>query len=246
MEQTFVIHKKKLYEEVMEQISRMIKSEEYKAGERLPSLKELSSMFQVGQPTVREALSVLVAAGVIEIRHGSGIFIRQYNEDSVSDVTAAFEKVDAERLIYWLEYRRAVEVEIAGLAAARRTQHDIQFIEEAQLNLEQETRDGKVGAYWEYQFHHRLALATHNPIFSQAITATEEILRQYFELSKNQTFEPSRIEVVSKEHREILLPIIAGDSLEAKKAMLNHIENVRKRAKILSNMSPELLSRLRN
>ncbi len=237
MQQTFAIHKKKLYEEVIDQISLLIKREDYKAGDRLPSLKELSNMFQVGQPTVREALSVLVAAGVIVIRHGSGIFVSKFNEDNVSGVTSSLEKVDGKKLLYWLEYRRAVEVEAAGLAAIRRTESDIKSIEEALDSLEQETREGKVGSYWEYEYHHRVSLATHNPIFAQAVTTTEEILHQYFELSKKQTYKyPSRTEVVANEHREILQCIIQSKPSEAKEAMLNHIENVRKRISILSDM----------
>lgn len=237
MEESFVIHKKKLYEEVMEQISRLIKSEEYKAGDRLPSLNELSKMFQVGKPTVREALSVLVAAGVVEIRHGSGIFVRKFSQENVLGVTTSLLNIEGETLLYWLEYRRAVEVEVAGLAAQRRNEFDIKSIEEAKYNLEQETKEGKVGSYWEYEFHHRIALASHNPIFAQAITTTEDILHQYFELSKKQTFEiPSRAEVVSNEHNEILQSIIKGQPIEAKKAVLNHIENVRKRIKKLSSL----------
>jgi GntR family transcriptional regulator, transcriptional repressor for pyruvate dehydrogenase complex len=234
MSQNFAIHKKKLYEEVMEQISLLIEREAYKAGDRLPSLKELSQMFQVGQPTVREALSVLVAAGVIEIRHGSGIFVTEFSQDNVSGVTSSFDKVNAERLIFWLEYRRAVEVEAAGLAAIRRTEFDIKSIEEAQNSLEQETREGKVGSFWEYEFHQRIANATHNPIFAQAITTTEEILHQYFEISKNQTFASSRHTIIANEHKEILQAIINVQPQEAKRAMLNHIENVQKRTKILS------------
>lgn len=236
MQQNFIIQKKKLYEEVMEQISRMIKQEEYKAGDRLPSMNELSSMFQVGKPTVREALSVLESAGVIEIRHGSGIFVRKFNGDTASEFLASLEKVEGQKLIYWLEYRRAVEVEVAGLAAIRRNEFDIKSIEEALISLEKETLEGKVGSYWEYEFHRRIALATHNPIFAEAVSSTEEILKQYFEISKNQTFEiPSRPKVISSEHREILRSIINGQPIEAKKAMLTHIENVTKRAKSLSN-----------
>jgi GntR family transcriptional repressor for pyruvate dehydrogenase complex len=236
MQQNFIIQKKKLYEEVMEQISRMIKQEEYKAGDRLPSMTELSSMFQVGKPTVREALSVLETAGVIEIRHGSGIFVRKFKGDNTSDLLPSLEKVEGEKIQYWLEYRRAVEVEIAGLAAIRRNEYDIKSIEEALYSLEQETLEGKVGSYWEYEFHRRIALATHNPIFAQAVTSTAEILKQHFELSKKQTFEvPSRPMVISSEHREILRSIVSGQPIEAKKAMLAHIENVMRRARNLNN-----------
>lgn len=236
MELNFVIHKRKLYEEVVEQISRLITKGDYKAGDRLPSLNELSHLFEVGKPTVREALSVLTAAGVVEIRHGSGIFVRKFNQDEdYTGLSSPLYGVEGKKILHWLEYRRAVEVEAAGLAAIRRTERDILAIKEAKDSLDQETTEGKVGSYWEYEFHHRIALAAHNPIFTQAITTTAEIIRQYSALSKQQIHAPSRFEAIFHEHQEILDAIIDSDPIESKRAMLNHIEKVRNRTKYFTN-----------
>ncbi|MCL4514688.1 MAG: FadR family transcriptional regulator [Firmicutes bacterium] len=230
----FVVHKKKLYEEVMEQISKLIESRNYETGDRLPSLQELSEMFGVGKPTLREALSVLGATGALEIRHGSGIFIKRLPLNPRYDLLAQLPEVESQQLLHWLEFRRAIEVEAAGLAARRRSEEDVAAIEEAQKRLEEEVNRGGIGAEWDYQFHYRIALATHNPIFAQPAATTSYILRQYFELSLRQSMAmPWRREVVKTEHNQILESIKRGKAREARRAMLEHINNVEIKVKLL-------------
>lgn len=77
---------------------------------------------------------------------------------------------------------------------------------------------------------------TYNPIFSQAITMTSGILKQYFELSLRQSLAlPSRRGVVTTEHREIIECLQYKDSEGAKKAMLRHIDNVERKVKLFSD-----------
>ena len=236
----YAIQKKKLYEEVMDQISKLIASGEYKVGDRLPSLQELSEMFEVGKPTLREALSVLASAGVVEIRHGSGIFVHRTGTEEIPS-SVFLGSVERDNLLSWLEFRQAIEGEAARLAAIRREDSDLIQIEEAQDQLEAEINQGRIGAEWDYLFHERIALATHNPIFSQAITTTADILKQYFELSLRQSLAmPSRRGVVMTEHREILAYLQRQDSVGAREAMLRHLENVEKKVKVLSLKNREV------
>lgn len=230
----YAIQKKKLYEEVMEQINKLIASGEYRIGDKLPSLQELSEMFEVGKPTLREALSVLASAGIVEIRHGSGIFVNRIGSEEIS--SAVFlGSVERDNLLSWLEFRQAIEGEAARLAAFRRDKLDLRQIKEAQEHLEEEISQGHIGADWDYLFHERIALATHNPIFAQAITTTADILKQHFEVSLRQSLAmPSRRGMVIAEHREILDFIHRQDSEGARIAMLRHLENVEKKVKVLS------------
>lgn len=230
----YAITKKKLYEVVLDQITELIENGEYGVGDKLPSLQELSGMFEVGKPTLREALSVLASAGVLEIRHGSGIYVLRTSKDKIPGVH--LDRVDRDNLLNWLEFRRALEGETARLAAERCNAEDLRQIEEAQLYLEEEINQGRNGAEWDYLFHKRIALATHNPIFSQAITTTEDILKQYFELSIKQSLAlPSRREVVKSEHRELIEYLQLQDSEGAKNAMLRHIDNVEMKVKLFSD-----------
>ncbi|GEA17453.1 MAG: GntR family transcriptional regulator, transcriptional repressor for pyruvate dehydrogenase complex [Moorella sp. (in: firmicutes)] len=238
VENSFAVRKKKLYEEVMEQISRLIESGNYNVGDRLPSLQELSEMFAVGKPTLREALSVLAAIGTLEIRHGSGIFIKRLPLKPHYEILSRLGEVDNEKLLYWLEFRRAVEVEAARLAAERRDENDIRAIEEAEGRMEEGIRQGKVASREDYLFHYRIAQATHNPIFTQISMTNEPMLQQYFELSLRQSLAtPWRRELVIEEHREIIDSIKKGRPHEARRAMLEHITNVIRKVQLLEGMS---------
>lgn len=233
----YAIAKKKLYEEVMDQILKLVTNGGYKVGDRLPSLQELSDMFGVGKPTLREALSVLAATGILEIRHGSGIFVRKLFDDHVYDAAAQIGKIEGESLIYWLEYRRAIEVEAAALAAIRRNEFDIRSMEEAHKGLEADALLGKTETKWDFLFHQRIALATHNPIFTKSVATTYDLFHHYFELSLKQTLAiPSRREIVTQEHWDILAAIKKGEPPAAQKAMLRHIDNIAKKVKLLSDL----------
>jgi GntR family transcriptional regulator, transcriptional repressor for pyruvate dehydrogenase complex len=235
----YAIHKKKLYEEVMDRITKLIENSEYRIGDRLPSVQELSEMFEVGKPTLREALSVLASAGIVEIRHGSGIYIQRIGKEELTSIQLGL--VERDNLLGWLEFRRAIEAETARLAAERRNEDDLKQIMEAQAGLEAELSQGGIAAEWDYRFHERIALATHNPIFAQAIATTEDILKEYFELSLRQSKAmPSRPRVVITEHRSILDAIRLQNSTGARDAMLCHIDNVEKKVIILSGLSDGL------
>lgn len=237
MNRRFIIRKKKLYEDVIDQIIRLVETQNYQVGDRLPSLQELSEMFRVGKPTLREALCVLASTGALEIVHGNGIFIRRLPLKPYDRILVPLDDIDNEQLLYWLELRRAIEVEAAALAAERRQESDLQYIEEAQLKLEEELREGnsKTIADWDYQFHHRIVLATHNPIFIQAATTIAQTLQQYFEPTSRQSMAiPWRKELVASEHRKILEQIKNSRPREARRTMLEHITNVERKVCLLN------------
>lgn len=226
----YKIEKRKLYEEVKEQILKLIVNSEYAVGDRLPSLLELSEMFAIGKPTLREALSVLCSNGVLEIRHGSGIYLKRLGEPEHQENPLFLGEVESNNLLSWLEFRKSIEVSTAGLAAQRRTEEDLLSIEEANRNMEQEIASGRIGAAWDYQFHERIALASHNCIYAQVIKTTEHILKHYFESNLKQTFGmPTRRNLVAVEHREILDCIRKGLFSEAQEAMMRHLMNVERK-----------------
>ncbi|OIQ07711.1 HTH-type transcriptional regulator LutR [Moorella thermoacetica] len=232
----FLIRKKKLYEEIVEQITRLIKTGNYKIGDRLPSFQELSEMFGVGKPTLREALSVLASSGVLEIRHGNGTFIKRLPLDP-EDIPAQLGEVEGEKLLFWLEYRRAIETEAASLAAERRSEADIAAMEEAEQRLEGEIALGAITVDPDYQFHYCIARATHNPIFAQAYTTIAPMMHEYFQLSLRygRTL-PWHRELVVGEHRDILECIRKGQPREARRAMIKHINNVAGRVRLLESL----------
>src|SRR5450755_2759143 len=114
--------RRKLTETVAQQLLAAIRG--LPPGTRVPSERELTKHLGVGRSTVREALNGLAMLGVVEIRHGQGVFVTgdpsQLSEPSA--ITAALERGVTNEFI---EARLIVEVEVARLAARRRTDEDL-------------------------------------------------------------------------------------------------------------------------
>lgn len=79
------IHTKNNYQHIVEQIKQMILNEELAVGDRLPSERDLSEMYQVSRASVREALKALETFGLVESRHGGGNFIVNNLKEQMSD-----------------------------------------------------------------------------------------------------------------------------------------------------------------
>ena len=113
--------RKKLAETVAQQILEAVR--DLPAGTRLPPERELTKRMGVGRSTVREALNGLAMMGVVEIRHGQGVFVAEPPADRAGDLERSLPpKAITDEL---LEARRIVEVELARLAAERRTEDDL-------------------------------------------------------------------------------------------------------------------------
>lgn len=138
-------------------------------GTRVPSERRLMQELGVGRSTVREALNGLALLGVIEVRHGQGAFV-------VDDSTAPGESGALEAALErgvtkeFIEARLVVEVEVARLAAQRRTDEDLRLIEET-LDVQQRRLDGDLEPLMDVaaNFNIVLAEAAHNEVLAGII-----------------------------------------------------------------------------
>ncbi|MEC0089250.1 FadR/GntR family transcriptional regulator [Paenibacillus macquariensis] len=146
---------RKLVDLVLIELKRRIVSKEFTLGDRLPSEFELMTEYGVGRSTVREAVKILVHAGLLKIQHGQGTFV-VYNEDEVSDDLSSGENLNETRII--------LEQAIVKLAAERRTEDDLIKL---RLYLDQRNDELQKGNYSAYiredlAFHLAVAKAAHN------------------------------------------------------------------------------------
>lgn len=210
--------RQKLTETVAQQLLEAIG--ELEPGARVPSERELIRELGVGRSTVREALNGLALLGLVEIRHGQGVFVAERkDEDGGLDALqrALMKGVTQE----FLEARLVVEVEIVGLAALRRTEADLQRILETIEQLEQ-ARGAPVEQALKpaSDFNVAVAEAAHNEV----LAGIEEsfvglMIERASELYDTDDFRTWDIE----EHRLILDAIRDGDAALAKERMRNHI-----------------------
>jgi len=131
---------KRVYMKIVEQVQDLIKEGKLKLGDKLPPEHILAEKFGTSRPSVREALSALEILGVIESRGGKGNFIKG-NLNSPLYEQRFRELQEEESPFELLEARKAVETEIAGLAAEKATPEDIREIEEALDRMENALND---------------------------------------------------------------------------------------------------------
>ena len=177
------ISSRKIYEEIASQIKQQIVSGRLIPGEKLPSTRELSEMYQVGRSTVREALGALKAIGLLEIHQGEGSFVRTIKSEEMNMPSLESLLMNRETILELLEARKSLEVSNAALAAEKRTEEDLLNFEQILKAMEQGHGDEAKGEKADILFHLTLAKATHNSIMRRLL----ETISSQMELAIRET-----------------------------------------------------------
>lgn len=218
--------RRKLTETVAEQLLAAIR--DLPAGTKVPSERELVKGLGVGRSTVREALNGLAMLGIVEIRHGQGVFVTGTAEaapaDEPSSLTAALERGVTHEFV---EARLIVEIEVARLAALRRTDEDLARIAAA-LEEQAARLRGDVDALIDVaaSFNVLLAEAAHNEVLR---AMTETFVSLMLERAPRIYGLDGFAEWDLQEHRGIFDAVRAGDPERARELMRVHIEELAKR-----------------
>ncbi|WP_327354903.1 FadR/GntR family transcriptional regulator [Streptomyces sp. NBC_01304] len=146
-----------LVDTVVDQLRDQLAQGEWAVGDRIPTEHALAEQLGVGRNTVREAVRVLVHAGLLESRQGNGTFVR-----SVADPAAVLRGMRHAGARDVTELRVALEAEAARLAAARRDTHDLLRLRAALTTLREK---GDRDADADMAFHLAVVEATHNAAF---------------------------------------------------------------------------------
>lgn len=167
-----------LSRQLSEQILALISSQALQPGDRLPTMKELAQTFGVATPTIRESLRRLQATGVVDIRHGSGIYLLR-SDQGVMIANPHYGELDAETVINLLDARLVIEPRLAEMAAANATEDDIlrleQILDEAEQLLSGPDRElGPINMH----FHTAIARASGNPVLAQVLESLVDLYTQ--------------------------------------------------------------------
>jgi DNA-binding FadR family transcriptional regulator len=154
----------RLYRQLVLKILNLMGSGEYPVGSRLPSERELAERFAVSRPTIREAIIALEAQGVVSVKTGSGVYVRERQSDvlSLGQSVSPFELIEA---------RVYIEGEVAALAASLITEEQLHTLrglltEMAKENIQDEASSS--GA--DRKFHSVISEASSNRILGLFIT----------------------------------------------------------------------------
>jgi GntR family transcriptional regulator, transcriptional repressor for pyruvate dehydrogenase complex len=203
---------------VTRQLETMIIENRLHPGDRLPSERDLAVEFGVSRTVVREAVRALVAKNLLEVNPGSGTLVRRPSMDSVARSMALLLRVGQEQVDYEKlhEVRRTLEVEIAGLAAERRTEEDLEMIDQLLAEAPDTWNDREQFARHDLAFHNALARAAHNEIFLFVLNSLADIM---LEVRRIAFTVPGLPTSAQQFHQNIVACIRDGDSQRAQQAM---------------------------
>jgi GntR family transcriptional repressor for pyruvate dehydrogenase complex len=225
--------KEKVSQIISRELLHLIETGKFPPGSKLPTEMELAAHFGVSRVPIREALSVLRAAGVISSRQGGGSYVEEVTNSALLQ-RIRIENADVEDIKHLFEMRKILEPEAAYLAALRRTPEQLERMKQVLKRLENESiEEGKSGMEADIEFHRSIILATHNPIMIQML----ENLSSLYEKALKVTLQPNvglkqKREAVYKEHQDILLAIEAEEPELAKVQCIIHLKNAEKKVSL--------------
>jgi GntR family transcriptional repressor for pyruvate dehydrogenase complex len=215
-----------LYQRIANHVRQLIVSEQLRPGERLPAERELARMLGVSRVPIREAMRTLAAQGLVEIRRGHGMFVASNSVDAtVKLLTDALLK-QRDLLAELFAVRRLLEPASAQWAAARADPEDVTKLERIVADMrragEQEPADYDRIGELDTQLHVEIAAASDNRVLVRIMQAIQDLHREQLETSLRYR---DRVGSTLKDHTRIVRAIAAGDPVEARSAMLDHLAN---------------------
>lgn len=215
-----------LAEKLADILRQKIASGRFKAGEKLPTERELSETYGVSRVTVRDALGRLKHDGIIVSRQGSGGFVAKTGAPTLRLHIAP---ADAKELRDLVELLSAVRSAASAHAAARRTSAQLATIARFYHAIELAIEEGRPGEEEDLAFHRAIMDAAANPLFNSILEFLDGRMREFVRAARSNSRSLGLTSQVQAEHREMLDAIAACDPEGARKAAERHLANALKR-----------------
>jgi GntR family transcriptional repressor for pyruvate dehydrogenase complex len=210
-----------LYERVVERLEEFIREEELRPGDRLATERELATRLGVSRTSIRQALTALRVRGVIEVRHGDGIYLVRPTADLVQALAQGL--IDSHAHLPAInEVREVLEPRAARLAARRRDGENVDAMRRALDTMRAEIDRGEPGLEGDAAFHRELIGAAHNEVLTVVFENLAPGLGQSAQASLVRPGQPERSLM---EHEQIFQAIAAGDEEGAELAMRLHVRD---------------------
>jgi GntR family transcriptional repressor for pyruvate dehydrogenase complex len=216
------IERKRLTDQIIDQLLAIISSGKVKPGEKLPPEPELMNQFGVGRSSLREAIAALSLVGLLEVRPGHGTTV------SISTGEFLSKPLRWGMLMNWrdrihelVEARMIIEHAMAGMAAERATKEEIAEIKHHQTQLKSSKKLGKKAVQADLIFHAALAKASHNSILARYLAELRHPMKSMMEQKASVFMDYDR---VAEQHEAIVKAIEAHDPKKAQSALREHLE----------------------
>lgn len=216
-----------LPEQVVRRLAGLVKRGALKPGDRLPAERALADQLGIGRPTLREALRALKLLGIVDIRHGGGVFVSELQPDELLGPLRSFWSIERHHLATVLEARRVIEGAVLAFVARTIDDHSLRKLQ-ANLDefqkLAERTRDEAdvVSKCDELakQFRAVIQDAADNPILTRAVTSLDILTTT----TRRGLTSRTSLQRLLDNHRHIVAALAAHDPEAAQRALEAHID----------------------
>lgn len=217
---------------IVEDIKNAILEQKLKAGDKLPTERELAEQYTLSRIPVREALKTLAQMGLVESKHGKGTFVKEPDSTPIIDSLLQPMLTGSKAVLELMALRKLIETQGAREAALLRTEQELENIrlkeQECRQHLDQ-MNIGMLKAFQtsDYAFHLAIAEASKNTLFRNFLQIIEKTLRlhQVYGFMDNLG---NSLDMVRRCHMELVDAIAARDARAAGEAMERHLGYVEK------------------
>lgn len=227
----------RLYEQIVEQIEKLILDGKLHPGDQLPPERELAEQFSVSRTAVREAVKALREKGLVEIQTGRGTFITHGTQQVFRNSLGWVIKGQGNRLDDLVQVREILEPPIAAMAAEMAAETDIQNLRQAVEAMDEALDDQDADTFIEadLEFHLSLANATQNRLVPTLLDSIVELLREQRKRIFLVAGGPERGQY---HHKRILEAVTRHDASAAHEAMEAHLAQIRADSEASHSIQP--------
>lgn len=207
---------------------------ELKPGDKLPSDRDLSALYNVGRTSIREALKVLSVLGLINILPGQGTFIASDSSEFFLTPLSWTFLMGEKNLEHMISVRNVLEIESARFAALNATPEDIKTLKEIFEQSKNAYTESNYQLFLDLDldFHLAIAQCSHNPILHNLLLTARKLIKH---ISKSGMLNLEDLGAIYKEHTRIYTNISNHSSTESVTSMTDHLESAQKRYHLKNN-----------
>ena len=216
------LKKRKVFEEIADQIRGMVESGQLSPGDQLPPERELALRFGVSRTSLREAIRALEMMGEVETRVGvnGGTFIRELSLDHAMNIVQSMFNRTNQMLTDIVEVRLILETKSAFYAAKRRTDEDLEELYAVLEEMEEDINRGGLGMQADHKYHLTVAKASENAFLSGLSQLLEDMIEQ---TRMNTLSEKGVPEEALEDHKKITEAIANKNAALAEVLMRSHL-----------------------
>ena len=210
-----------LSDEVVKEIQRLLATQKLKPGDRLPAERELAATLGVSRTVIRDAVQRLTAIGILEIRRGTGTFVRDAQYLALPGSVVLGPHMSRDQVLLVLEARACLDIFLAGLAAERASPSDIRALGQHLRDADEGPRAAKTRYAPDLGFEALIGKAAGNPFLHQM---QMQVHAAFAKVWDKIGYIPRSRDERQAQHKEVFAAIERRDRDGACKAMTAHLD----------------------